>query len=291
MAMRSARTPAPEPVSAAARQAPLSPMAPLGVRLKAFALAELAQAQVLLAKPGEKRHDGVHQARKRLRRTRAALALGRKALGGEGRRLYEDLGQLCRGLSPLRDAQALIEGLQRLPASEPDALASALPELVERARQRRDDCLARALVRDPDFQRRRDRLQAMATRLELLDWTDVKPGAVAKAVARSEERLAKARRRAARDPGDDANWHAIRRRLRRLRQQDHLLATLQPDLRPDDKVTAEEAAALGEAQDDALLLRHCGSHSPFPPLLRTLLRAEARARLTRERAPHSAKVR
>ncbi len=50
-------------------------------------------------------------------------------------------------------------------------------------------------------------------------------------------------------------------------------------------VTADEATVLGEAQDDALLLRHCGSHSPFPPLLRKLLRAEARARLGRVRAP------
>lgn len=288
MAKRTARASAPEPAAAEEGQAPL---APLGLRLMAFALSELAQAQALLAKPGEKRHEGVHHARKCLRRARSALALGRNALGGEGRRLYEDLGQLCRGLSPLRDAQALIEGLQRLPAGEPGALASALPELMERARQRRDDRLVRALVRDPDFQRRRDRLQAMAARLELLDWAEVKPGAVAKAVARSEERLAKARRRAARDPGDDARWHVMRRRLRRLRQQDHLLATLQPELRPDEKATADEATALGEAQDDALLLRHCGSRSPFPPPLRKLLQAEARARLRRGRAPVATKVR
>ena len=264
---------------------PEAPSLPLGLRLKAFALAELAEAQALLAKPGDDRHEGVHQARKRLRRTRAALALGRKALGRPGKQLDEDLGRLCRGLSPLRDAQALIEGLQRLPASEPAPLAAALPDMVVLARQRRDECLARSLARDPDFQRRRARLQAMATRLEALDWSDVKPRAVAKSVARSEERLAKARRRATRDPGDDARWHAMRRRLRRLRQQDHLLAALEPDLRPVDNVTADEATVLGEAQDDALLLRHCGSHSPFPLPLRKLLRVEARARLGRVRTP------
>lgn len=262
-----------------------APRAPLGPRLKAFAMTELAEAQALLAKPGDQRHEGVHQARKRLRRARAALALGRKGLGREGRRLDEDLGRLCRGLSPLRDAQALIEGLQRLPAGEPDPLASALPEMLVLARTRRDDCLARTLARDPDLKHRRARLQAMAARLEALAWDDVKPRAVSKSVARSEERLAKARRRATRDPGDDARWHAMRRRLRRLRQQDHLLAALEPDLRPAASVSAEEAAVLGEAQDDALLLRHCGSHSPFPPPLRSLLRAEARARLGRVRTP------
>jgi hypothetical protein len=288
MTTRTARTTAAKP-GPAAKPAPAAqpeaPLPPLGRRLKAFALSELAEAQALLAKSGEARHEGVHQARKRLRRTRAALALGRKALGREGRRLDEDLGRLCRGLSPLRDAQALIEGLQRLPASESDPLARALPDMVALARRRRDDCLARALARDPDLQRRRQRLKAMAARLEALDWDRVTAGAVAKAVARSEKRLAKARRRAARRPGDDARWHALRRRLRRLRQQDHLLATLEPDLRPLGNVTADEATVLGEAQDDALLLRHCGSHSPFPPPLRRLLRAEARARLGRVRTP------
>ncbi|MBW8367061.1 MAG: CHAD domain-containing protein [Arenimonas sp.] len=273
----------PAPPAAAAK--PVSPLLPLGLRLKAFALSELAQAQALLGAPGDQRHTGVHQARKCLRRTRAALALGRKALGREGRRLDEDLGRLCRGLSPLRDAQALIEGLQRLPASGPSPLASALPEMVALARARRDACLARSLARDPELQRRRDRLQAMTARLAALDWDDVKRGAVAKAVARSEKRLAKARRRASRHPGDDARWHAMRRRLRRVRQQDHLLAAIEPDLRPVGNVTAEEAAVLGEAQDDALLLRHCGSHSPFPPPLRKLLRAEARTRLGRVRTP------
>ncbi len=273
----------------ASRPAPVTkpdaPLLPLGLRLKAFALSGLEEAQALLAKPGDDRHHGVHQARKRLRRTRAALALGRKALGRDGRRLDEDLGRLCRGLSPLRDAQALMEGLQRLPASEPGPLASALPEMMALARQRRDESLARTLARDPDLKRRRERLLALAARLEALEWEGVKPGAVAKAVTRSEERLAKARRRAARDPSDDARWHAMRRRLRRLRQQDHLLAAVEPGRPPIGSVTAEEAAVLGEAQDDALLLRHCGSRSPFPPPLRKLLRAEARVRLGHVRTP------
>lgn len=264
---------------------PDAPARPLGLRLKAFALSELQEAQALLAKPGDSRHEGVHQARKRLRRARATLSLGRKALGREGRRLDEDLGRLCRGLSSLRDAQALIEGLQRLPADSKTPLASALPRMVELAQQRRDDCLVRTLSRDPDLRSRRERLQALSVRLEALDWAAVKRGAVARAVARSEKRLAKSRRRAARDPRDDARWHAMRRRLRRLRQQDHLLAALEPGRPPVASVTAEEAAVLGEAQDDALLLRHCRSPSVFPLPLRRLLRAEVRTRLGRVRTP------
>jgi CHAD domain-containing protein len=267
---------------------PLAPALPLGLRLKAFVVTELQEAQALLGQEGEARHGGVHQARKRLRRARAALAIGRKPLGKPARRLDEDLGRLCRGLSPLRDAQALIEGLQRLPAAGPGPLATALPQILAIAVQRRDDCLARTLARDPGLARRRGRLQAMIARLEALEWEKVKPAGIAKAVKRSEKRLAKARRRAGRDPADDARWHAMRRRLRRLRQQDHLLAALEPTLRPAQSVSAEEAALLGEAQDDALLLRHCRSPSPFPPPLRALLRAEVRTRLGRVRRPPAA---
>lgn len=269
---------------------PALPKEPLGLRLKAAAASELRQAQALLAEPGDGRHKGVHLARKGIRRARAALALGRKALGREGRRLDQDLGRLCRGLSPLRDAQALIEGLQRLPANATGPLSAALTEMIALANRRRDERLDGTLARDPDLQHRRDRIRAMAVRLEALDWASVKRSAVAKSIARSEKRLSKARRRANRSPGDDAHWHALRRRLRRLRQQDHLLGALAPELCPVASVTADEATVLGEAQDDALLLRHCGSHSPFPPPLRKLLRAEARARLGRARTPTAPRV-
>lgn len=259
--------------------------ADLGLRLQAFALAELQAAQRLLAHPGEARHEGVHQARKRLRRSRAALALGRRRLGASAERLDDDLGQLCRGLSPLRDAQALLEGLDRLAHTAPESLRTDLPELMRLARLRRDETLAQVLSRDPDFTRRRARLQALATRLARLDWSGIEPKTVAAAVARSEKRLHKARRGAEHQPDNDECWHTLRRRVRRLRQQDHLLAQVQPGLRPAEGVPVEVATALSEAQDDALVLRHCGRRSPFPPALRRNLRALVRWRLRESRAP------
>jgi CHAD domain-containing protein len=262
-----------------------SPLAPLGLRLRDVALAELASAHEQLGRDGAARHDGVHQARKAIRRARASLALGRKPLGRQGRRLDTQLATLCRGLSPLRDAQALIEGLQRLASTASAPLQAAMPELLAGARKRRAERLERALAADPGLDRRRARLQAMAQRLAALDWPAVKRGKVAAALSRSEARVAKSRKRIHREPGNDAHWHALRRRLRRLRQQDHLLSQIAPGLRPNVAVTVEEATILGEAQDDALLLRHCGARSPFPPELRKLLRKEARARLRRVRSP------
>lgn len=256
-----------------------------GERLRAFALAELQAAAAELARPDETRHKGVHQARKHLRRTRATLALGRSCLGSASRRLDDDIGQLCRGLAPLRDAQALIEGLERLGQGAPQELDAEWPEAIGLARQRRDDLMARALSRDPDFRRRRDRVVALAMRLARLDWESVDESIVAAAIARSERRLLKARRRVERHPGEEERWHVLRRRLRRLRQQEHLLVQELPALYPGRTVPADEATRLGDAQDDALILRHCGRHTPFPPGLRQTLRRVARERLRAARAP------
>lgn len=261
-----------------------TPVAPLGLRLRDFALAELASARDHLAREGVSRHDGVHQARKSLRRVRAVLALGRKPLGAPARRLDADLAALCRGLSTLRDAQALIEGLERIGSAASPPLQAAMPELLHCATANRDERLQRALAADPGMARRRARLEAMSRRLAALDWPAVGEAKVTAALSRSEERLRKARKRTRREPGNDEHWHVLRRRLRRLRQQDQLLSRVEPALRPTVSVTTEEATALGEAQDDALLLRHCGARSPFPPQLRKLLRTEARARLRKVRA-------
>lgn len=256
----------------------------IGSRLMAFASGQLLHAQMLLAQEGEARHSGIHEARKCIRRIRAALALGARVFDGRAERLDDELGRLCRGLSPLRDAQALIEALQRLDDSAPSAVRDILPLAGMSVRKRRDRMLERALQRDPQFDARRQRLSAAQARLLRLPWQSVSDDDIAKAVMRSKRRAHKAQRRVERHPDDDEAWHVFRRRLRRLRQQDSLLATLRPDLRPSTRHHEHQAQALGESQDDALLLRHCGGHSPFPADQRKLLREIARERLQRTRS-------
>lgn len=255
----------------------------VGGDLRTYALDQLAGASAQLGREGEARHDGVHQTRKSLRRARAALALAPRALGEKGRRLDAAMAAACRGLSALRDAQALLEALQRLAPKLPADLRDTLPEAMALATARRDAMLAAALERDPGFARRRARLDALAVKLAKLDWDAVREKDVAKAVARSERRVAKARRRVKRHPEDDERWHVLRRRLRRLRQQDSLLQVVAPAFRPAGGVPADQAAALGEAQDDALLLRHCARRSPFPPAVRQAIRKLARVRLAKVR--------
>ncbi|NOT87991.1 MAG: CHAD domain-containing protein [Lysobacter sp.] len=257
---------------------------PLGMRLLVFAGEQLQQAQAHLVRKGEALHEGIHQARKSIRRARATLALGARVFGPRAQALDDELGRLCRGLSHLRDAQALIEVLQRLEAQAPDRIRAILPAAERLARERRDDILERALVRDPAFQARGLRLQAAQQRLARLGWRAVDETEVSSAMKRSQRRADKAAKQIKKNPEDDEAWHVYRRRLRRLRQQDSLLAELLPALRLSKKRARDLADVLGESQDDALLLRHCDRRSPFPSDQRKQLRAIARERLRRTRS-------
>lgn len=255
----------------------------LGIALEAFAIAQLQRVIAYLAQPGKARHQGIHEGRKCIRRARATLALAastfkRRDCAARAARLDDDLGQLCRGLSSLRDAQALLEALARLSAVAPD-VSAILPAATKAARARRNQLMHLALRRNPDFLSRRQRLAAAIKRLQHLPWQDATATDITSALARSVRRVEKAQRQAHRHPELDEIWHVYRRRLRRLRQQDSLLATIAPELRPAFDGLEQHAERLGESQDDALLLKHCGKRSPFAPNQRKILRATASARL------------
>lgn len=260
-----------------------------GVALGAYAVNELRQAAALLDLPGDARHEGVHQARKSMRRVRACLALrGRSGQGEEEatRRvaaLDADLRALCRGLSAVRDAQALCEALERLASDVPKPAARRFARIRALARARRAQALASALERDPGFARRRRRLAALAEAVSALDWARQDADALERGLARGRRRVRKARKHVRRHADDDAGWHRYRRRLRRLRQQ--VIALMASGLPPPRGRRKLEAASkrLGEAQDDALVLRACRRKGLFDREQRALLRALARARLQRAR--------
>jgi len=254
----------------------------LGTRLGLFAQAQLLEAKAHLGSQGDARHKGVHEARKCVRRVRATLALGKAALGASSIRLDDEIGQLGRGLSSLRDAQALIEALSRLDAKEMQSPA-LLAQAVKLAVENRDAFLAKALTRDADLSARQQRLRRAADRLLKMPWQALTLDDVQRALLRSERRMKKAARRARKHPNDDEVWHQFRRRIRRLRQQNNVLAEIEPQLANCADACKEHAVALGESQDDALLLARCGRRSPFPAHLRSQLRAVATRRLEQAR--------
>jgi CHAD domain-containing protein len=244
----------------------------IGAALQADAAHELERAARQLARPGEERHDGIHQARKSIRRARAALALGGAAFAASApvRRIDAELRSLCRGLSSLRDADALRDALLHLQA---DAVlgpieCERLCAFVATLRARR---LAAALARDPDFARRRARLQAALARVAALPWGGVDEAAVRAAHAESLSRLGKALKRT-RKSEDPEDWHRLRRRLRRLRQQESALGRCAPALGLQTAGIGELAERMGGAQDHALLLAHCQRSGVFPARDRATLR-------------------
>ncbi len=244
----------------------------IGEALRVYAERELERAIRQLARPGEERHEGIHQARKSIRRVRAVLALGGMAFAAipAVARLDANLRSFCRGLSSLRDADALGDALLQLSV---DAVISPIESerlcaFVAVLRSRR---LAAALARDPDFARRRQRLLEATMRLQSMPWTNIDEHAVRVAHTGARARLDRALKRARRSD-EPEDWHRLRRRLRRLRQQESALERCAPEWGLQTDGIGALAERMGEAQDHALLLAHCRRAGVFPARDRANLR-------------------
>ncbi|MDI9238209.1 CHAD domain-containing protein [Lysobacter sp. LF1] len=209
-------------------------------------------------------HEGVHRARKSVRRVRASLALAGGILGPGAAMLDRELRGLNEGLSTLRDAHALVETLDRLRARRVSAETKAL---LDRAREAavaaRDACTTDALRSDPGLIVRRALLDVLRAALPALAWERATSAGLRMAVADADERTRRARERA-QHSGKDTDWHRWRRRARRASQQRRAMDAvgLRVVAAPKafDKRTTER---LGEAQDLSLLRDHCGRESPF----------------------------
>lgn len=255
--------------------------------LEAYARAQLERAIGCLAWSGRRRHRGVHQARKSLRRVRATLALAGDALGPDLAAIDAEVRQVNVSLSQLRDAQALVEVLERLAKHAHGAEAMALLVSARRAAILRRMRLVRAHLRgDPGLQGRRDQLAALGPRMGMLNWASLTATQVECALDRSTRRAAKAGRSAVKG-GSDERWHRWRRRVRRLGQQIRAAgsATLSTDPH-----TKKLAGLLGHAQDLTLLAKHCGEDSPFAPADRRALDRFARRQGKRARKDIQAHV-
>lgn len=254
--------------------------------LREYAVAELGRAGRQLARPGEKRHSGVHEARKSIRRARAVIALAGEALGKKGRRLERNLRDLARTLSDLRDARALEEVLLHLqdqgvlPAAEVERLLVPV-----RARKRRT--METALAEDPGLASRRAQLATASATLLRLAWGDVDAAALRQAHAASVVDLHATLDAALATPDAEA-WHRFRRRLRRLRQQESALAECCPEVIPPTPGLPELADGMGLAQDYALLLAHLDETGPFSARDRLALKRRLLPRYRRALATASA---
>ena len=238
-----------------------APDAPdLGRVLRDAACRELARARALLGWHGARLHVGVHQGRKSLRRTRAALALAAPVLGRSGRLVDRELRRLLVETSDLRDGQALVEALRNVAARLPEVDAPLFDRAVRVAETRRAD-LARAAGHAAADRERLDMLGTLHASLHGMPWERVGTSVVLPVLRETDTRIDDAIAAVHADPTDDEAWHEWRRRARRRTQQQRLLAGT--SLAVDRKAQHAIGERLGAAQDLSLLLAHCGRDSPF----------------------------
>ncbi|BDU14975.1 CHAD domain-containing protein [Lysobacter auxotrophicus] len=253
-----------------------------GAALCAYARGELDLAHAALGDADL--HEGVHHARKAIRRARAVLAMGDGLLGPGAGMIDRELRALNDGLSTLRDAHALVEVIDRLLKRERrDDMREVLQLARDAAIVSRTQVADAAMRSDPGLGSRRAMLDVLRAALPALDWARPTPAGLRMAVADSDLRSHEARLRVC-DTGEDEDWHRWRRRIRRAAHQRRALAAV--GLRvPDDseRFDSRTTHRLGAAQDLSLLLDHCRRDSPFSKDVKTALRDRARPALQRAR--------
>jgi CHAD domain-containing protein len=249
-----------------------------GERIRAYALAQLQRAITCLAWRGSRAHEGVHQARKSMRRVRACLALGESALGAGAKMIDRELSGVCVSLSDLRDAQARVESLNRLLLQhDKSEFRSCLLSAKAIAISARADAMRNEQAIDAGFQTRRERLQVLAAAIPVLPWQHINQLALSNAIQCTTQVCEKAADLAL-SSGKEKDWHRLRRRRRRLIQQHTALEQCEIGLpsfaMPDKKL----GSLLGEAQDLAILREFFRKHPDLSEeneiLLRKFLKQE-----------------
>ncbi|MBN6101465.1 CHAD domain-containing protein [Xanthomonas sp. CFBP 8703] len=229
-----------------------------GVGAKALELAHQECSDIVAALiPGTDVHEGVHTARKGIRRLRALLRLFDGTaldLATEDQRLR----RIGKGLSALRDSHVVVDSARWM-----EKKRQGLPwgALLRRLEVRREHVLAAELLKDPGFLRRRTAVQKVAELLRMQPWAEVKADAIWAGYKRSARRLVKAQKKAA--GSEDAEvLHRWRRTVRRLRMQIEAMQRLGMDVSSagkakkavgNAKVLRQLSDSLGRRQDLRML--------------------------------------
>lgn len=221
----------------------------IGIALRDFALDQLAQVDMQLARAGAWQHTGVHEARKAVARLRACVELLRKSPLAD-RTLERRLRSFAHGLSPLRDTQAALAAARTLRRHTADARAEKIwQRLIRELKARRERVLGAALMIDPGFASHRGQMAEMRAPINTIAWTRLQPSELVRALEHSTKRAHRARAPALESIAEMPR-HRLRRRSRRLLLQIKLLHAIAHDVtRPCASGTAHDALhhALGKS--------------------------------------------
>jgi CHAD domain-containing protein len=202
---------------------------------------------------GDERDRAVHDARKRLKKSRAVLRLVRDEVGSKTyKRENQALRDVGRSLSASRDAAVLVETVDRLDEQVPLARRSLAPlRLV--LEQRRRETAARALDDDGALATAADEIEEIRARVE--GWRLPRDGfsALEDGLRRTYHRGSKRFAEAHDDP-TDKRMHEARKRVKDLWYHARILEPVWPG--PMDQLveaTDELGDRLGEDHDLAVL--------------------------------------
>jgi CYTH domain-containing protein/CHAD domain-containing protein len=220
--------------------------------LRAFREQLDASADALLHR--EKDLEGsVHEARKSLKKARALLRLARPVLGPDYSRANNNLRDLGRSLSELRDAHALVETAGQMEESLNNQEAHGAFEHVRRVLIRREEEIRR------HFEARAEVQRIIGSLHDVTRWAGHSSleRAGANTITRSVKITIRRGRRAfeaAFSSGDPDDYHEWRKRAKDMRYQLGFLKELWPDVLEAYSKSAEQLEqALGEDHNLSVL--------------------------------------
>ena len=233
---------------------------------------QLVRAAAELRAAGGPNAEDIHDVRKRLKKARSAVRLGRADLGpAVARHANRELQRVGADLAQQRDADALVEAVDQLiaavgrePGPTAEALAVTRRSMAERADiVRLDGALSRAMV-----------LGAARTLEQTVSWLDLVPAqvtgwkALAPGFAREYGRGRKVWQNLPAEPTVE-QLHEWRKRVKDLWYHQRLLRRLWTEgQRPVVEAAGELALNLGADRDLGLLLANLApvGNAPVPEL-------------------------
>lgn len=223
----------------------------VGTRLARYVDGQLTLASSALELHGREARRGIHQARKAIRRARAALFLGWEHPNAAVALALEQLKRANDELSELRDAHAMVGAVKCVAKRENGCESDALRRARKRLKTRRVQ-LERGAIAQTRIGQARERVMFIAAGAAAIPWMRITEGDMRAALAATVAQVAQARRSALAHPSP-AKLHKWRRRLRRMLQQHEACNALAIHVAAN-RFAECEAEQLGRLQDDNVLL-------------------------------------
>ena len=205
--------------------------------------------------------EAVHEARKSLKKSRSALRLLRTDIGNDVRkRENATMRDAAQRLSGARDAQVMMDTLDKLAADPRSVLPAAAVRKLRKLLERRRDELSQGADLDAEAARAAEELTEVRARMD--EWP-LKEEDFDEAAAglRRIHRRGRAAMQTALKRGDDDSWHEWRKRVKDLWYALRILRPVAPEQLTGAVDEASELSdVLGDHNDLAVLAETVREH-------------------------------